>query len=75
MRRHPADPRWLTTKYRGTCASCAGPIPKGASAFYYPRTRQLFCHKQSCGQAEARDFVSHAMDEDVMAGSGTPFAN
>ena len=74
MRRYAGDPRWITTRYRGTCAHCAGPIPKGAAAYYYPRTRDLFCNKASCGQAEAVDFVSHAMDEEAYAREGAPFA-
>ncbi len=71
---YSSDPRWITVRYRGTCSGCASPIPVGADAFYFPRTRDLFCSKTGCGQAEALDFASHACDEAVYAGHGVPFA-
>lgn len=74
MRSYPGDPRWIVTRYAGTCANCAAPIGKGEHAFFYPTTRDLYCRKLRCGGTEAADFISHAMDEDAYHGQGGPYA-
>lgn len=73
--RYSGDPRWITTRYRGTCANCAAPIRRGEAAFYYPRTRDLFCNKQNCGPTEASLFYSAAADEEAWNGVGSPYAS
>ena len=66
--RYQGDPYDLTVKYPGHCAGCGGSLPRGARAFYYPKTKTLYglCgHPCSCGDAARRDFESAAFDEAV----------
>ena len=63
--RYGGDPFWLTAKFSGKCArkSCGRVIPAGGRAFYYPRTKALYCDSPGCGQAESSSFESAAADE------------
>lgn len=73
MKRYAMDPRWIRTRFRGTCCNCAAPIPAGADAYWYPLDRALYCAKESCGGAESRAFEAAAQDEETYAswyGSG-----
>jgi len=57
----PGDPRWIRTRWPGTCAACRAPIPAHHHAFYYPRTRALYC--APCGErahADARTACGEA---------------
>lgn len=62
-RNAPRDPHWMTVRFDGCCHRCASLIRPGEQAFYYPRTRQLFCAKDGCGGQEARDFDAAVFDE------------
>ena len=46
------DPQWITVKMQAPCAGCRMPIARGARAFYFPSSRELF--GQACGCAERR---------------------
>jgi len=59
---YAGDPRWITVRYSGECRGCKRTIKRGEDAFYYPRTKSLYC-KGACGQAASRDFESCAEDE------------
>ena len=58
------DPYWLTARF-GQCAKCGDEVT-GKRAFYYPRTKKVFCEK--CGESESAQFQSAAFDESVMSG-------
>lgn len=68
MRRYAMDPRWIRTRFRGTCARCAAPIPAGTDAYWYPLDRTLYCGKAGCGEAESRQFTAAAEDEAAYMG-------
>ena len=63
MTYYRGDPHWITTRYPGTCRGCGKAIPKGASAFYYPKGKSLYC-EDSCGQHESATFEEAARLED-----------
>ena len=65
------DPRQIAVRYPCNCAKCQTRLPKGALAYYWPRTRTLLCC--GCGEPEYRSFLSSTADEDVYAGKGNPF--
>jgi len=65
MTRYARDPRWLTTRYPGKCASCNADVPQGVRAFYYPIGRKLLC--PACSEAAAAEFEAAAFDEEVMS--------
>jgi len=67
MTRYTMDPRWIVARYSGTCASCAAPIAKGGRAFWFPKTRSLFCDKAACGRKESAEYEAAAADEDTYA--------
>ena len=73
MRRYKMDPRWIRTRYAGTCARCAAPIPAGSEAYWYPLDRILYCPKAACGEAEWRSFESAAQDEDTYMSQYQPY--
>ena len=56
---YKGDPFWLFAKF-GKCKEC-GTNLKGSRAFYYPRTKDIFCEK--CGQKHSADFESCKFDE------------
>jgi hypothetical protein len=66
MARYQGDPRWLTARFAGTCSrvGCTQAIKSGDQVFYYPQGRIALA--KACGHADdaARDFNSHAADED-----------
>lgn len=55
------DPRWIQSKFAGTCSRCATAIPHQASAFWYPKGRKLLC--ETCGGNASREFEAMAADE------------
>ena len=69
MPRYKDDPRWIDTRYPATCRQCGKPIKRGDRAFYYPRTRALYCEADDCGGQADRDFNAAAMDEAFYNGS------
>ena len=69
MPRYKDDPRWIETRYPCTCANCGKQIKKRDPAFYYPRTRALYCEADECGGQASRDFHAAAMDEALYNGS------
>lgn len=71
MKHYSRDPRWITARF-GRCGKCGVEIA-GKDALYYPATRSIFCEK--CGESEWQSFLSAAHDEDVMSGSGNPYAS
>jgi len=64
--RYSGDPRWITVRRPAHCAHCDTLIQRGDSAFYYPRTRELYC--SICGDVEARRFRAEAFDESALTG-------
>lgn len=65
MRRYKGDPRWITTRFKGTCAGCQAEIRKGDDAFYFPRTSSLFGKACGCGEQRSAQFEAEAFDEEV----------
>ena len=59
--KYKGDPYWLYAKF-GLCKECTTNI-KGKRAFFYPKTKDIFCEK--CGEKHYQDFVSIAEDEDL----------
>lgn len=63
-RRYRRDPRWIRTRFPGTCRGCQSPLPKGARAYYFPNSRALYGERCCDGAARAEaDFEAHAQDE------------
>lgn len=69
--RYKDDPRQIVVRYPSCCAKCQTLLPRGAVAYYWPRTRTLLC--TNCGEPEFRSFLSSAADEEVYAGNGNPY--
>ena len=69
MPQYHHDPRWMNIRYPTTCENCGRQIKKGDPAFYYPRTRALYCEADDCGGQASRDFHAAAMDEAVYNGT------
>ncbi|MBL7965464.1 MAG: hypothetical protein JNK09_00580 [Prolixibacteraceae bacterium] len=69
--RYKDDPRQIAVRYLSCCTKCQTLLPRGAVAFYWPRTRTLLC--KNCGEPEYRSFLSSAADEEVYAGNGNPY--
>jgi hypothetical protein len=63
--RYSNDPYWLTARFTSKCAKCGATITKGSQAFYFPRTKSIFCAGDNCGGQESRSFDSSAFDESV----------
>ncbi len=61
MARYRDDPRWITTRYPGECATCRRKIKKGERAFYHPKGRKMAC--ESCGEQQSAEFEAAASDE------------
>lgn len=59
----PLDPRWITARFPSKCQKCKAAVPKGAAAFYYPRTRTLYGKACGCGDMAACEFEAMASDE------------
>jgi endogenous inhibitor of DNA gyrase (YacG/DUF329 family) len=62
MKHFENDPRVIRTRFNSTCATCRTKIQKGAEAYYYPSSRQVFCLK--CGEADYSQFLQSAQDEE-----------
>lgn len=58
------DPFWITAKWTDVCESCGEKIRKGSKAFYYPRTKAIFCERD--GLKEAESFNAAVQDEEFM---------
>jgi hypothetical protein len=56
--RYAGDPRWITTRYSGTCRRCGERVAAGGRAFYYPYGRTLLC--EACGGPAAAEFEEAA---------------
>lgn len=61
MRRKYRDdsPREIVVKYAAACAETGKPLPVGAAAIYYPRSRKLY-HPESNQAAEYRSQAAAA---------------
>lgn len=57
------DPYWLSVRWPGQCARCAGKIGKGGRAFYYPHLKHLLCSREECGSKDSREFEAARADE------------
>lgn len=64
MPRYRDDPRWITARYASKCHGCETPLPKGARAYYFPRSRRIYgatcCDR---AQTSSNDFAAAAFDE------------
>ena len=67
MKHYKNDPRQLTVKFPGTCASCGARLPKGVNAYYYPTSKRLYC--LACGEADFRLFLQSGLPQDAFEGS------
>gem|GEM_PF-329353 len=72
MTRYSNDPRQITAKFSSSCSKCKTKIKKGATIYYWPSSREVFC--TCCGDAPYRQFLSSAADDDVCNGIGNPYA-
>jgi hypothetical protein len=57
-------------KYPSTCAACGKTIKKGEEAFYYPKSKKLYCKKNGCGDRAYADFMTQAEAEEYYATGG-----
>ncbi|MDD4118661.1 MAG: hypothetical protein PHI39_10655 [Kiritimatiellae bacterium] len=62
MKHYSKDPRQITTRFSSSCRTCGKTLPKGAQAYYFPATRQVFC--LSCGETSYQQFLESAFDEE-----------
>jgi len=69
--RYKDDPSQIAVRYPSSCEKCQVRLPRGAVAYYWPRTRTLLC--PHCGEPEFQSFLSAAADEDVYARRGNPY--
>ena len=60
---YSGDPRWITTKYRGTCTRCGGEVSQGSQAYYYPTCKSIYCER--CGEQASAEFNCAAQAEDM----------
>ncbi len=60
------DPRWITARFASR-GECGHQIAKGATVFWYPLTRSVFC--PACSDAEAASFRASTDDERAYATS------
>lgn len=49
------DPQWITVKMQASCSGCRMLIARGAKAFYFPCSRELFGADCGCGLTRAED--------------------
>jgi len=64
MARYKDDPHWITCRYTTECVKCGEMMTKGTRAFFYPRTRSMYCDSVNCGQSADADFESMRFDEE-----------
>jgi hypothetical protein len=59
------DPYWTTARFTSPCShpSCQEQVTKGQRAFYYPRTKSIYCPKHSL--TASADFNAARADEDA----------
>jgi len=62
VKRYAYDPRWIQTRYANPCHQCGKQIDRRARAYWFPRTRSLFC--ETCGEEHDRRFQAEAWDEE-----------
>ena len=62
----------ITARFSSNCEKCKAKIKKGDEIYYWPNGRKAYCMK--CGEADYRQFLSSAADEEVYSGSGNPYA-
>jgi len=67
--RYSGDPRWITCRWPGKCASCGAAMARGAQAFRY-KTGQLYGDACGCGQTREHEFIAEAEDELAYGGAG-----
>ena len=65
------DPRMITAKFNSVCSKCGCSLKKGTDIYYWPSYRKVYC--ESCGEADYRQFLSWAADEEVYHGTGNPY--
>ena len=71
MKKCKGDPRRITARFNSNCFKCNAKIIKGTTAYYWPNSRTIMC--SSCGEAEYRQFLSMAADQDAYNGFGNPY--
>lgn len=59
---YSGDPRWITARFNSHCHKCDCTIRRGSQAFYYPKSKSVYC-AGPCGQVAESDFLSYAQDE------------
>jgi len=64
--------RYSSAKFSSSCSKCKTKIKKGATIYYWPSSREVFC--TICGDAPYRQFLSSMADEEVYSGNGNPYA-
>lgn len=55
MSRETRRPRWITATRPGTCARCSSQIKPDTRAFWDAPARRLYCTREECGPAVARE--------------------
>lgn len=67
-RTYKGDPRWINTRFAGTCDGCGAGIERGAVAYYYPNSRTIYGKACGCADSRCRDFEAPRQDDDFMSG-------
>jgi hypothetical protein len=62
MKSYQGDPRVIKTRFASVCKKCYTSIPKGINVYYWPLDKAIY-HLE-CGEADYRDFLAHAQDEE-----------
>jgi len=63
MAKYKGDPRWLTSRFPGTCSKCGASVKVGDQVFYFPNGNSVMCAAPACGKAASSEFDSAAFDE------------
>lgn len=68
-RSYPGDPYWIKAKYKTKCKCCGTEIKVGEDAYYFPKTKAVFCDGEGCGKKEYSGFRAIAEDEEMYMSS------
>ena len=63
MKSYQSDPKFMTSRFKGTCHKCGKSIAKGERIIYFPNGKHAY--HVPCGQADYDQFSSAAWDEEV----------
>jgi hypothetical protein len=50
------EPRWMKSKYGGTCSNCGIKMNVGDDIFYDPSSSSAFCAVNGCGQQAEKEY-------------------